>query len=66
MKRPISVGESVSFKLNTGQTSRGTVIQRISERRQPAILLIEQANRWRCFRLEEEVEPMEADALALA
>jgi hypothetical protein len=57
MQAPISVGESVSFVLNTGQAGRGTVIQRIAERRQPVILLIEQANGWRCFRLEEEVTP---------
>jgi hypothetical protein len=51
----ISVGETVSFVTNTGMASSGTVIQRIAERRQPVILLIEQANGWRCFRFEDEV-----------
>ena len=64
MKRSIPVGETVSFILNTGQESQGKVIQRIAERRQPVILLIEQANGWRCFRLEEEVTPMLPAALA--
>jgi hypothetical protein len=66
MQASISVGETVSFILNTGQTGRGTVIQRIAERRQPVILLIEQANGWRCFRLEEEVTPQHAPAAAMA
>jgi hypothetical protein len=65
MHPEIPVGEVVSFVLNTGQTARGTVIQRIAERRQPVILLIEQANGWRCFRLEEEVTPQQAP-LAMA
>jgi hypothetical protein len=66
MKRTIPVGETVSFTMNTGQSSRGQVIQRIAERRQPVILLIEQANGWRCFRLEEEVEPASAPTHAAA
>jgi hypothetical protein len=59
MKRTIPIGELVSFSLNTGQQGRGRVVQRISERRQPVILLIEQANGLRCFRFEEEVTPIE-------
>jgi hypothetical protein len=66
MKRTIDVGEAVSFTLNTGQVSQGTVIQRIAERRQPVILLIEQANGWRCFRLEDEVKLVETESLAEA
>ncbi len=66
MKRTIDVGEAVSFTLNTGQASLGTVIQRIVERRQPVILLIEQANGWRCFRLEDEVKLVESESLAAA
>ncbi len=63
MNRAVVVGETVSFKMNTGRTMNGTVVQRISERRQPVILLIELANGWRCFRLEEEVgEPTSAAA----
>ncbi len=60
MQRSIPVGEIVSFTLNTGQTGRGQVVQRIAERRQPVILLIEQANGWRCFRFEEEVKLIQA------
>jgi hypothetical protein len=55
MKRSIDVGETVSFTMNTGVVSTGTVIQRTAERKQPVILLIEQANGWRCFRFEDEV-----------
>jgi hypothetical protein len=64
MKRSIPVGELVSFGLNTGQAARGKVLQRISERRQPVILLIEQANGLRCFRFEDDVTPVEAPAMA--
>lgn len=66
MKKTILVGEFVSFQLNTGQASQGVVVERIAERRQPVILLIEQANGWRCFRFEEDVTPMEAAELAAA
>jgi hypothetical protein len=66
MKRLISVGETVSFVLNTGQASQGFVVDRIAERRQPVILLIEQANGWRCFRFEDEVTPLEPAELAMA
>jgi hypothetical protein len=55
MNQSIAVGEIVSFVLNTGQSSEGVVIDRIAERKQPVILLIEQANGWRCFRFESEV-----------
>lgn len=58
MTPTIPVGETVTFTTNTGQEGRGTVIQRISERKQPVILLIEQANGWRCFRLENDVTPV--------
>jgi hypothetical protein len=64
MKRTIEIGEAVSFTMNTGQASLGKVIQRIAERRQPVILLIEQANGWRCFRLEDEVTLVETESLA--
>jgi hypothetical protein len=62
----IPVGDVVSFVMNTGMTSTGTVVQRIAERRQPVILLIEQANGWRCFRFEDEVSPMVPSLLAAA
>lgn len=41
MKRIIEVGEVVSFVMNTGQATTGVVIERIAERQQPVILLIE-------------------------
>jgi hypothetical protein len=66
MQRSIPVGETVAFTLNTGQTGRGRVVQRIAERRQPVILLIEQANGWRCFRFEEEVRPVPAPVAVTA
>jgi hypothetical protein len=66
MNRSVSVGEVVSFVMNTGVASIGTVVDRIAERRQPVILLIEQANGWRCFRFEDEVNEPEAVLLATA
>ena len=66
MKLSIPVGELVKFSLNTGQEARGRVIQRISERRQPVVLLIEQANGLRSFRFEEEVTSIEAAAMAVS
>jgi hypothetical protein len=42
------------------------VIERIAERQQPVILLIERANGWRCFRFEDEVTTGVASALATA
>jgi hypothetical protein len=62
----IPVGEVVSFVMNTGVASTGMVIERISERRQPVILLIEQANGWRCFRFEDEVSLLVPTQLATA
>jgi uncharacterized protein YijF (DUF1287 family) len=53
--RSIAVGDVVSFVMNTGVASLGTVVDRIAERRQPVILLIEQADGRRCFRFEDEV-----------
>jgi hypothetical protein len=66
MNRSVSVGEVVSFVMNTGVASIGTVVDRIAERRQPVILLIEQANGWRCFRFEDEVNEPEVALLAAA
>jgi hypothetical protein len=64
MKRSIAVGEVVSFVMNTGQSSQGMVVDRIAERRQPVILLIEAANGWRCFRFEDEVGAPLSEAMA--
>jgi hypothetical protein len=66
MKRSILVGETVSFTMNTGVVSTGTVIQRTAERKQPVILLIEQTNGWRCFRFEDEVSSPSQPEPALA
>ena len=66
MKRTILVGETVSFTMNTGVVATGTVIQRTAERKQPVILLIEQANGWRCFRFEDEVGAASTPEPALA
>lgn len=66
MKRTIPVGELVRFSLNTGHEARGRVVQRITERRQPVILLIEQSNGLRCFRLEDDVTVIEVEAMAVA
>jgi len=66
MKRMIPVGEVVSFVMNTGQAGRGVVIDRIAERKQPVILLIEQANGWRCFRFEDEVRCSDSAPVATA
>jgi hypothetical protein len=66
MKRTVAVGEVVSFVMNTGQSSQGMVVDRIAERRQPVILLIEQANGWRCFRFEDEVRAPLDEAVATA
>ena len=57
MKRSILVGETVSFTMNTGVVSTGTVIQRMAERKQPVILLIEQANGWRASALRTRSDP---------
>jgi hypothetical protein len=66
MKRFISVGEVVSFEMNTGLTARGVVVERVAERKQPVILLIEQADGWRCFRLEDEVSVVDSTPVAMA
>jgi len=66
MKRSVAIGEVVSFVMNTGAAGLGTVVDRIAERRQPVILLIEQANGWRCFRFEDEVAEPDGALLTAA
>jgi hypothetical protein len=61
MKR-ISVGDPILFQTNTGQTARGTVVELITERRQPTLVLIERHDGGRAIRLEAEVQPYETPA----
>ena len=61
MKR-ISIGDLVQFQSTTGQTTHGTVVQVITERRQPTMLLIERFDGGRAIRLENEVQPYEPAA----
>ena len=61
MKR-ISIGDPVLFQSTTGQTTRGTVVQLITERRQPTMVLIERIDGGRAIRLENEVQLYEAPA----
>lgn len=65
MKR-ISVGERVSFTTNTGRTATGTVVELITERRQPTMVLIERFDGGRAIRLEHEVASLEAEPVAAA
>ncbi len=55
MKR-ISLGDQVSFQTNTGRTTTGTVVDLITERRQPTMVLIERLDGGRAIRLENEVQ----------
>jgi hypothetical protein len=55
----IAVGDLVMFTTNSGQTMRGTVVDLITERRQPTMVLIERLDGGRAIRLEHEVEPCE-------
>jgi hypothetical protein len=65
MKR-ISVGERVSFTTNTGRTATGTVVDLITERRQPTMVLIERLDGGRAIRLEHEVVSLDAEPTAAA
>lgn len=58
MKR-ISLGDQVRFTTNTGQTAVGTVVELITERRQPTMVLIERMDSGRAIRLEHEVQRLE-------
>lgn len=55
MKR-ISVGDQVHFQTNTGQTALGIVLDLITERRQPTMVLIERPDGGRSIRLEHEIQ----------
>lgn len=56
----ISVGDHVRFTTNSGQPARGFVVDLITERRQPTMILIERLDGGRAIRLENEVEPADA------
>lgn len=58
MKR-ISLGDQVRFTANTGQSMVGTVVDLITERRQPTMVLIERADGGRAIRLENDVQRLE-------
>ncbi|MDG3007270.1 hypothetical protein [Paludisphaera mucosa] len=55
MKRPFALGDFVAFQLTSGRASRGVVIHKIMEKRQPTIFLIECEDRRRAFRFETEL-----------
>jgi hypothetical protein len=55
----VAVGDLVTFTTNGGQTMRGTVVDLITERRQPTMVLIERLDGGRAIRLEHEVERCE-------
>jgi hypothetical protein len=55
MKR-ISLGDQVRFTSNTNRTVVGTVVDLITERRQPTMVLIERLDGGRAIRLENEVQ----------
>lgn len=55
MKRPFALGDLVAFQTTTGRASRGIVIHKIMEKRQPTIFLIECEDRRRAFRFETEL-----------
>lgn len=65
MKR-ISIGDAVSFTNNSGRPVHGFVVDLISERRQPTMVLIERHDGGRAIRLENEVEPLDETAQAPA
>ena len=58
MKR-ISLGDQVRFTTNTGQSMIGTVVDLITERRQPTMVLIERLDGGRAIRLENDVQRLE-------
>lgn len=58
----ISLGDQVRFQTNTGRDAVGTVVDLITERRQPTMVLIERADGGRAIRLEHEVRPVEDGA----
>src|SRR4051794_13809353 len=50
------IGDIVAFSTNTGQPATGYVVQKIVEKRQETILLIERTDdQWRAFRLARDV-----------
>jgi hypothetical protein len=62
----MAIGEAVVFQTNTGREARGTVVDLITERRQPTLVLIEREDGGRAIRLEHEVTLVNEPAAALA
>jgi len=50
-----SVGDIVEFKTAIGAISSGTVIDKVIDRSNPVVYLIETATRYRAFRLADEM-----------
>jgi hypothetical protein len=62
----MAIGDRVVFQTNTGREATGTVVELITERRQPTLVLIERADGGRAIRLEHEVKRLHEPAPALA
>ena len=62
----LSIGDAVIFQTNTGRESRGRVVELITERRQPTLVLIEREDGGRAIRLEHEVQAADAPVAAMA
>ncbi len=62
----LSIGDAVVFQTNTGREARGRVVELITERRQPTLVLIEREDGGRAIRLEHEVRSADAPAAAMA
>lgn len=62
----MAIGDVVVFQTNTGRDATGTVVELITERRQPTLVLIEREDGGRAIRLEHEVRLVNEPAAALA
>jgi len=62
----MAIGDRVVFQTNTGREARGTIVDLITERRQPTLVLIEREDGGRAIRLEHEVRLVNEPAAALA
>jgi hypothetical protein len=66
MTARMAIGDAVVFQTNTGREANGTVVDLITERRQPTLVLIEREDGGRAIRLEHEVRLAHEPAAALA